>query len=149
MAKDKKQLNKQKLAEAYYFDTDFDQKEIAELLDVSEQTMSRWVNDGNWKVKKASYKINPGNLLAMLYEQCFLIQEKAKNANRPLDAKEADAISKLAAAIERINKRISPSTIIHVLIDFNNWLRAFDLDLVKKLVDYQREYLSERIKDGR
>lgn len=139
--------DKKTLAERYFFDTDFTQEEIAELLDVTPQTISRWATDGNWKAKKASYTITPRDIKNMLYEQIFAIREKAQNANRPLDNKEADAISKLATAVERVDKRMTNSTFFAVFMEFNNWLRGVDLESLKKLAIYEREFMSER-KDG-
>lgn len=135
---------KEAIAEQYYFDTDFTQEEIADLLEVTPQTVSRWATEGNWKAKKASYKITPRDLEQMYSEQIFEIRDVARNQGRPLNAKEADAISKLSASIERVRNKVSISIVIGVFMEFNNWLRPIDLELLKQLSKYQREYLSTR-----
>lgn len=64
----KKSTEKDK-AHYLYFNTAKTQKEIAEMLDITEQTMSAWVRAGNWaELKKATY-YSPEQETHFLYEE--------------------------------------------------------------------------------
>jgi predicted transcriptional regulator len=137
---------KKGLAFILYMETDLSQKEIADQLDTTEATVSKWANADNWKQKKAVDALSPDKLVREFYNQAFDIMEKAKKDNRPVNSSEADSLVKLAAAIDKLDRKVSPSIVTAAFMRFNNWVRVQDLELVKKMMPYQMRYLQELIK---
>ena len=137
---------KKGLAFILYMETDMSQKEIADQLDTTEQTVSKWANADNWKQKKAVDSLSPDKLVREFYTMAFEIREKARDEGRPITSAEADALVKLASAIDKLDRKVSPSIVTGVFMRFNNRLREQDLELLKKLMPYQMQYLQELIK---
>ena len=128
------------LAESYYFNF-YTQKEIAELLDTPENTISRWVNQGDWKKIRDMKAVTRDKMVSELMGQINHMQTSAKEENRPLSTKECDAIMKLSSSIEKLDKKINLPVIIQVLKDFNEYLLRNDLDLAKKLLAHQNNFI--------
>ena len=64
----------------------------------------------------------------------------------------ADEMAKLAASIEKIDKRTSATTIIEVLTSYNNWLVArtqidkeLTVDFLKMTNRYQDIFIAEQV----
>ena len=72
--------------------------EIAEALNVSAQTLSRWKKAGDWANKRRSYLLSTSGKLQKLDE---MILQLIENQKKP-DASFADSLFKLTLAKERI-----------------------------------------------
>ncbi|MCM1035543.1 MAG: helix-turn-helix domain-containing protein [Paludibacter sp.] len=144
MAKKELEQNQRKeLARMYYMQGDT-QKEIAEKIGVSRNTISAWVRDGQWDSLRAAKTITRKELVNKMLLQ---IDEK-------LESKEwtADEISKAASAVEKLDKQTNIVTIIEVFTYYNQWLIArMNLDpeltpeLVKTMNRYQDLFIGERL----
>lgn len=141
-----KENPKKGLAFILYMETDLSQKEIAEQLDTTEATVSSWATKGDWRQKKAVDALSPDKLVREFYNQAYEITEKAKKEQRTVTSSEADALVKLASAIDKLDRKVSPSIATAIFMRYNNWLRVQDLELVKKNMPYQMRYLQELIK---
>lgn len=139
---------KKELAEILFIDADYSQKEIAQELGISENTIVKWADIEGWKQKKAIRTLSPDKLIAAYYDQSDKIIQDAKEAERTLSSKECDALNKLAAAIEKLDKKVSPSINMAVFIRFNNYLKVIDNELVKKLLSYQKDYIQTLISNA-
>lgn len=137
---------KRKLAFMLYMESDLSQLEIAEHLEVTPVTISKWAREDDWKHKKSVDSLSPDKLVREFYEMAFEIREKAKHENRPINSQEADALVKLASSIEKLDRKVSPSIVTAVFMRFNNWLRIKDLDLVKRMMPLEMEYLQDLVK---
>lgn len=154
MATSKKELEqKNELARLYYMQGE-SQKNIASKVNVSENTISRWVDKGEWEKKRAGNMVTRPeivnkNLILISHLLDKLNSEEVKLSDV---GKIVDQISKLAAAIERIDKKANVIDSIEVFTSLNKWMEermAYDKyitpDLLKAINHYQDLYITEQI----
>ena len=70
------------LARYLYFNTPATQKQIANAVKVTEQTMSAWIRHGQWNAVKLATIYSPDQETAHLYEELRIINEKIKTRGR-------------------------------------------------------------------
>ena len=127
---------KKDLAKFFYCNSHLSQKEIAEKVGISEQTMTRWVNDPkeNWEHMKASITITKQEQLARVYQQIAAINRKITEEQKGIPTgADADVLSKLAAVIERLEKETSIADVVSVSMKFLDWVRKVDTAKAKEL----------------
>lgn len=125
------------------------QLEIAERVEVRPATISKWVNSENWQLLKTSITITREEQLARLYQQLQLQQEKILErpiAERVATTAEADIITKLASAIQKLETETGLNDIISVSKQYLDWLRLSDLEKAKELTMYFDAFIKERLK---
>lgn len=140
---DFQQEQRKELARMYYMQGT-PQKEIAEKVGISANTMSRWVREGGWDTRRAANTVTRAELV--------------KKMLRDLDAKldsgtyTADEIVKIANSIEKLDKQTNIITIIEVFTTFNNWLVSqmqinpeLTPEVVKIINTYQNKFINERL----
>lgn len=140
----KNQLDKEhELARFYYFQGD-SQKAIAGRIDVSAQTINRWVKDGNWEELRAARSISRRELVLKMLNK---INEKLDEGNWT-----ADELIKAAAAVEKLDKKTNVVTMMEVFAAFGNWLAArmqIDPELTPETVNvitkYQDIFINEQL----
>lgn len=124
---------------------------IAEKVGVSKQTVNRWVAAGSWdKLRAAQSVTRPeivNNLLRAINNEVEKLNEE-KDAEKLAGA--CDKLSKLAATIEKLDKKANVVDAIEVFIAFGKWLQhraASDEELTPELIKainrYQDLYVSE------
>ncbi len=104
------------------------QKEIAEKVGVSEQTITKWVNaDGEaWKRLRQSIIITKKEQLSRIYEQIDEINISIRSRDpgqRFANSKEADTLVKLTSAARNLESEASVSDAIEVGKKFLSWLK--------------------------
>jgi len=124
------------------------QAEIAERVGVRPATISKWAKSENWQLLKTSITITREEQLARLYQQLDLLQDKI--LERTIDKRypttaEADIITKLASAIEKLEKETGLNDIISVSKQFLDWLRLSDLEKAKELTLYFDAFIKEKL----
>lgn len=68
------------LAERIFLsDYSLTQKDVAEKVNVSEKTISKWIEDGKWKDKRNSLLVTKKNQLVIMYSQLEQLNEEIKN----------------------------------------------------------------------
>lgn len=124
---------------------------IAEKVGVSKQTVNRWVAEGEWDKRRAAQSVTRpeivNNLLRAISNEVEKLNEE-KDAEKVAGA--CDKLSKLAATIEKLDKKANVVDAIEVFIAFGKWLQhraASDEELTPELVKainkYQDLYVSE------
>jgi len=134
-----------------------DQKEVARMLDLTEQTISKWSKDGKWREERTSRQqchstdtANTKQILRLMSEQRLKIEMKIRDAEKTGDKdeelklrKEARALSdemskhnKTLLNLEKEN-RITLGVYIDVFDDIFTSLRNYDEDLWGKTIDFQ------------
>ena len=120
------------------------QAEIAERVGVSRVTVNKWVSDGGWDALRTAKSITRKELVAKIMKKA---DEKLENGDMS-----ADEMAKLAASIEKIDKRTNATTIIEVLTSYNNWLVArtqidkeLTVDFLKMTNRYQDIFIAEQV----
>ena len=127
------------------------QKNIAEKVGVSKQTVNRWVAEGEWDKRRAAQSVTRpeivNNLLRAINNEVERLNEE-KDTEKLASA--CDKLSKLAATIEKLDKKANVVDAIEVFIAFGKWLQhraATDEELTPELVKainrYQDLYISQ------
>lgn len=148
MAKD----TEKQIARSLYIDQCLTAKEISAKIKVSEKTIGKWVDAGNWKDIRLSKQTTTDTLLSKYNELLSALLDKRlkyeKKANTSDDDKVEyngviDEMSKVSAMIDRIQKDGRPSLRIHIMCleKFMGALNTANPKLFMQLVDYQMEYL--------
>lgn len=130
------------------------QKEIARILNVTEPTVSTWVNDNNWKVQRAMLFARQdsrvkilANLIDYQLEALQMrVEENRKQFNNKeadnlqlIDKGEIDALIKMFSAVK--GSELSWTKMVDVVRDFMSFLNERSPDLAKALVIYSDEFL--------
>jgi uncharacterized protein YjcR len=132
---------KRSLASMMFIQWKYDSNEIAAELDISETTLSKWRSADNWDTQRQFEGLTSQNLIKNYYEESQGIIDDAKADGRRLNSKEVDMLAKLASSIEKLNKKTSPSVAMQVFMDFNNFVKTVDLDLAKKIIPLEKDFV--------
>ncbi len=130
----------------YYILQGLTAKETAEKIDVSEKTLSKWIEDNGWKALKAGELTKPDTLIANCYDNIIAIQDAARNEKRAITAKEADAMYKLSLTIKAVNKEFSIDVYSTVLQEYYNYIKTIDLKFAQQTIDLADGFFQHKIK---
>ena len=111
------------------------QKELAERVGVSAQTINKWVNSEDWEALRSSVLLTKEAELRRLYRRfTFLndqIEQREIDEKKPVTNAEADSLVKISAAIKNLETDVSASESMEVLKNFINSLRPRNFNLAK------------------
>jgi transcriptional regulator with XRE-family HTH domain len=136
-------------AKTLYLRGDATQKEIAAGVGASEQTISKWVRDGRWEQLRASLTLTRQECLSRIYMQIAEINgaiERREPGSRYPTAKEADAINKLAAAIDKMEREVGLKDVIDVSKRFCEWLRRSDVKRAQEIARLFDAFIKELLR---
>ena len=145
---------KKSLARSLYL-SGMEQNEIAEKVEVSRITISRWVNNEGWKEARAAKNISRPELVNKLLITIDGMIENVNKSNDPtLVGSLADKLSKLSSTIEKLDKKANVIDAIEVFMAFNRWIQdqaSYDPEitpeLIKAINKYQNKFLMERMQN--
>lgn len=139
---------KKEWAKLLFIKENLTQKEIAEKVGISQQTMTRWVNSERWEELKVSVTITREEQLRNLYRQLAELNKEIANrdGNRFPTTAEADTITKLANSIEKLETETGLSEIQSTFREFLGWMRKFDLQEAQRLVTLFDEFIKTKLK---
>lgn len=127
------------LAEGMFIEQGMTCKAISELIDVSEKTLSKWRNDGNWDKRREE------NLAAPHKIRGLLLGEMQKILNGEKSSIDADALSKMSKVMENISGPASPQVVISILKDFDNWMASQDPLVAVQFLEWHRKFIQHVI----
>lgn len=130
-----KTIDKKGIAKSLYLDGNYTQEEIADKVGTTRQTVSRWVKTENWEEIKASVTITPAQIIAQWNRQIVEINKKINarpDGERFATTQEADALSKLAGSIKKLEADIGVPDCVSVAMRFLSWLRPLDIEAAKQ-----------------
>ena len=137
------QAQRQELARMYFMQG-MKQKEIADKVGVSRNTICAWIRDGKWDTVRAAKTITRSELVKKMLND---LDEKLATGQWT-----ADEIIKVASAIEKLDKQTSIVTSTEVLTAFNQWLVSrmqvdseLTPEIVKIINTYQDKFISEKL----
>lgn len=138
---------KKEWAKLLFIRENITQKEIAERVGVSQQTITRWVNSEKWEELKVSVTITREEQLRNLYRQLAELNKAIaeRDGNRFPNASEADTITKLASSIDKLETETGLSEIQSTFTAFLNWLRKFDLEEAQRLVVVFDDFIKTKL----
>lgn len=143
--------DKKQKARSLYITGEYSQKEISELVGVSEKTISKWKNNEaeDWDGLKDSMLTSRENELKRLYKILKSITEfnsAAIDAGGKADAKDADAVIKYSAAIRNLEIETSIAEMVEVGMRFINYVRKEDVELSKTIAKWFDVFLKQQMK---
>lgn len=152
--------NEKQLAYVLYVDQCLTAKEIAKKLSVSEKSVGKWVDAGNWKTIRLAKQTSTDVLLTKHQElQAMLLDKRIKFERNPdkndNERKEQhsliDEMSKVAAVIDRIQKdgKVSLRTHVHCIEKFMAALNTDKPKLFMDLIEFQTQYLTKLADDSK
>ena len=136
---------KKSLARSLYL-SGMEQNEIAEKVEVSRITISRWVNSEGWKEARAAKNISRPELVNKLL---LTIDGMIENVNKSNDPTLVGS-----STIEKLDKKANVIDAIEVFMAFNRWIQdqaSYDPEitpeLIKAINKYQNKFLMERMQN--
>lgn len=131
----KTNIDKKGIAKSLFLDGNYTQEEIAEKVGTTRQTVARWIKENQWEEVKASVTITPAQIIAQWNRQIIEINNNINNrpaGERFATVQEADALSKLAGSIKKLETDIGVPDCVSVAMRFLSWLRPLDIDAAKQ-----------------
>lgn len=129
MASTLKNAQKKSIAKELYLHGDYTFEEIAAKVGTVRQTIARWAREDEWASLKASMTVGKEKTLKNLYAHVQSINEtilQREEGERTPTPKEADILSKLAAAIDKLESESGIREMVSSGIAFLSWLRGID-----------------------
>ncbi len=154
MATKKELEQKKEIARLYYMQGDA-QKSIAIKVGVSETTVSKWAAKEEWELRRAGVNITRPEIVnkTLTYINNLLDKYNSEEVDLGNAGRIIDQIVKLAAVIERIDKKANVIDAIEVFSALNRWLEermSWDSNVTPELLRtinyYQDLYISEKAK---
>lgn len=143
---------KKSLARSLYL-AGMEQNEIAEKVEVSRVTISKWCNAEGWKEARAAKNVTRPELVnKLLLTIDKLITEVNQSEDTSLIAGLGDKLAKLSSVIEKLDKKANVVDAIEVFMAFSKWLEyratidpSVTPELIKTINKFQDMYLTEQM----
>ena len=142
-------MQKKELAKMLFLHENLTQKEIARRVEISEVTLSKWVNTENWESFKVSITMTKEEQLKNLYRQLAEINNAItlkEEGKRFASTAEADTISKLTNAIEKLEGDVGISDLVASNKKFLTWLRKFDIKKAQEIAPLYDAFIKDNIR---
>lgn len=147
MASTLKNAQKKTIAKELYLHGDYTFEEIAAKVGTVRQTIARWARDDEWASLKASMTVGKEKTLKNLYAHVQSINEailQREEKERTPTPKEADILSKLAAAIDKLESESGIRELVSSGIAFLTWLRGIDPQKAVEFTDLWDAFLKDK-----
>jgi hypothetical protein len=149
----KAEIEKKKSLARSLFLSGMEQTEIAEKVDVSRVTISKWCTSEGWKEARAAKNVTRPELVNKLLLTIDTLITQVNSSDDPtLIAGLGDKLAKLSAVIEKLDKKANVVDAIEVFMAFSKWIEyrsTIDPDvtpeLVKTINKYQDLYITEQM----
>jgi len=131
------------IAEDMFIRQGINAKEIADTLEVSEQTLVRWrkgrEGEKSWDDRRNEAQLTPVKVKELLMTDAYNVAQ----GNKPKI--DADSMSKLMSAIDRLDKKVSSRVVADVFKEFDNWLSEVEPRLAIEMLNYHKRFIQYRI----
>ena len=142
----KAEIEKKKSLARSLFLSGMEQTEIAEKVDVSRVTISKWCTADGWKEARAAKNVTRPELVNKLLLTIDTLITQVNESNDPaLVAGLGDKLAKLSAVIEELDKKANVVDVIEVFMAFSKWIEyrsTIDPEVTPELVRAINKYLS-------
>ena len=133
-----------------------EQAEIAEQVEISRQTISKWVNSEGWKEQRAAISVTRPELVNKLLLTIDTLITQVNSSEDPQHiAGLGDRLAKLSAVIEKLDKKANVVDAIEVFMAFSKWMQYraqndhnITPELLKTFNYYQDLFISEKMQNG-
>lgn len=149
----KAEIEKKKSLARSLFLSGMEQTEIAEKVDVSRVTISKWCTADGWKEARAAKNVTRPELVNKLLLTIDTLITQVNESNDPaLVAGLGDKLAKLSAVIEKLDKKANVVDVIEVFMAFSKWIEyrstidpEVTSELVRAINKYQDLYITEQM----
>lgn len=124
------------------------QKEIAERVGVSQQTLVKWKDDGGWEFKRVAKSVSRDQIINKTLIKINELLDKDEDFN-------GDEFSKLASQLEKIKEGYTANDVVDILSKFGDYMiaqsatdKAITTEFVQLLTRYQDKYILNLINNG-
>lgn len=142
--------DKKYLAKVLFTREKLDQKVVAERVGVSEKTMSKWVNEENWRSLRDRLLVGKEEVLNNLYDQLAELNEVITDrpkGQRYGSSKEADIQIKLTASIRNLETELAIADLVESGIRFIKYLQqTSDHEKVIEISNAWNEFITNSMK---
>ena len=143
---------KKSLARALFL-SGMEQQEIADKVDVSRVTISKWSTADGWKEARAAKNVTRPELVNKLLLTIDTLITQVHESNDPqLIAGRGDKLAKLSSVIEKLDKKANVVDAIEVFMAFSKWLEfrsqtdpTVTPELMRVINKYQDMYITEQM----
>nr|DAW48620.1 MAG TPA: terminase ATPase subunit [Caudoviricetes sp.] len=152
----KAELEKKKSLARTLYMAGKDQAEIADQIDVSRQTISKWAQQEGWREQRAATAVTRPELVnKLLHSIDTLITEVNASGDVAQIAGLGDKLAKMSAVIEKLDKKANVVDAIEVFMAFSKWMqfraqtdKNITPELLKTFNYYQDLFISEKMSTG-
>lgn len=152
MATKKELQQKKELARMYYMNGET-QKVIAGKVEVSEQTISAWVEKEGWAVRRAGVQVTRPELInKSLAALNKILDQVYESDDIEIISALPDKLAKFASAIEKLDKKANIVSTIDVFMAFSKWIQhrasidpEITPDVIRIINKYQDIYINEHL----
>ena len=149
----KAEIEKKKSLARSLFLSGMEQTEIAEKVDVSRVTISKWCTADGWKEARAAKNVTRPELVNKLLLTIDTLITQVNESNDPaLVAGLGDKLAKLSGVIEKLDKKANVVDVIEVFMAFSKWIEYRSTidpevtpELVRAINKYQDLYITEQM----
>lgn len=143
---------KKSLARSLYM-AGMEQQEIADKVEVSRVTISKWCGAEGWKEARAAKNVTRPELVNKLLLTIDTLITQVNESNDPaLIAGLGDKLAKLSSVIEKLDKKANVVDAIEVFMAFSKWIEfrssvdpEVTPELIKAINKYQDLYITEQM----
>lgn len=149
MAKSKDNIKE--IAQILFLQNKLSQKEIAEKLEVSQQTVTRWAKAGNWDSLRKNLLTSKSARLSELYDELeeFNRMIKEKEDYKVASSKEADARRKLIMDIKALEGRYSIAQTTSIGMEFCEFVKTAAPNVADKVLNLYNAFVNKTIENAK
>lgn len=150
MAKQKLTIEAKKdFAKVLYTKEQLDGKVVAERVGVTEKTISKWVNEGNWRKLRSRLSTSKEAQLELFYEQIEALNIQIGTQIPPhADSKQADILVKYTSAIKALENDLGIGDLVEAGTRFIKHIQSTEShDKVMDTMEMWNGFLASAIKN--
>lgn len=133
-----------------------EQAEIAEQIEVSRVTISKWANTEGWKEQRAAKNVTRPELVnKLLLTIDTLISQVNESGDPDKISGLGDRLAKLSSVIQKLDKKANVVDAIEVFMAFSKWMQFraqtdpnITPELLKTFNYYQDLFISDKMNNG-
>lgn len=123
------------------------QKEVAARAQISEQTMVKWVKEGNWEKLRRSLLVTKQEQVIRLYDQIEALNDIIAEQQEGIpDSKQADVLTKITAAIRNLETEVNIGERVEVCMELCDHVRSVAPDKSSDMVSLCDSFIKAQLK---
>lgn len=140
--------DKYALAFRLYMDTGMRQSEIAEMVGVTEKTITQWKLKNDWETLKAAHGVTASEIIAGYLRQLKALKDDIAKREYPYPTpKDSDVIMKIAKSIKILQNDLTLSNYITACEQLLKFAMNMKPEIVQQLAALTREFVQLKAKE--